>query len=148
APGAEERILRRYGAPSLAFSPAPIHMAKATAECDLVICHAGSGTVGASLLAGRPLVLMPLHLEQSLTARNVVKLGAGVMADDDVQSVSYRRIVTEALRNPVYKEQATSFARRYADFDQNRQIERIAARCGDLLSYAATPRTDSFEPWR
>ena len=148
APGADDRILRRYRTPSLAFSPAPIHMARATAECDLVICHAGSGTVVASLLAGRPLVLMPLHVDQALTARSVVKLGAGLMVDDDSRSVSYRRIVTEALRNPVYKDQATSFARRYADFDQERQIERIAARCGDLLSGAATSRTDSLEPWR
>ena len=138
APGTDERIHRRYRAPSLQFSAAPLQMARVTAECDLVICHGGSGTAVATLLAGRPLVLMPLHPDQSGTARAVVKLGAGVMVAEDDEGTSYRRLLREALE-PACRERAQWFADRYADFDQNRQIEQMAARCSELLGAPTAP---------
>ncbi len=148
ASGADERVLRRHRAPPVAFSPVPVQMARATAECDLVVCHAG-GTVAASLLAGRPLLLMPVHLEQSLTARNVVNLGAGVSVGENPQNTSYRRILTQLLGDSAYREQARSFARRYADFSQDRQLERIAERCEDLIAgRPVMSGSDSVDAWR
>jgi hypothetical protein len=138
APGTDDRIRRRYGAPSLEFAAAPLQMARVTAECDLVVCHGGSGTVVATLLAGRPLLLLPLHPDHSLTARAVVELGAGVMVPEDEVGISYRRLLTEALA-PAYRERARAFADRYADFDQDRQVERMTARCSELLGASIAP---------
>ena len=82
---------------------------------------------------------MPLHPEQSLTARAVVRLGAGVMVAEDDAGASYRRMLREVLANPAYRQSARSFADRYADFDQDRQIEGLAARCSELLGAPVKP---------
>ncbi|HSN17577.1 MAG TPA: glycosyltransferase [Gammaproteobacteria bacterium] len=50
----------------------------AAAKADQVICHGGHGTVSAALLKGRPLLLLPLNLEQRmLAARGFAERHAG-----------------------------------------------------------------------
>jgi hypothetical protein len=66
--------------PGIAYSTAPVDLTAAFIECDLCVCHAGGGTIGQSLLAGVPLLLLPMQTEQELNARAVVRLGAGTMA--------------------------------------------------------------------
>jgi UDP:flavonoid glycosyltransferase YjiC (YdhE family) len=47
------------------------------AECDLTICYAGHGTICVTLLAGKPLLLLPTTVEQYLNGLAVTKIGAG-----------------------------------------------------------------------
>ena len=78
APGLPSSLVRKYTAANTAFSDEPVRMEDARRDCDLVICHAGASTVEASLAAGKPLVLLPQHLEQMMTAKRVEALGACV----------------------------------------------------------------------
>jgi hypothetical protein len=50
--------------PRLIWSHQPVKMTDVADQADLVICHAGHGTLSAMLLAGRPLLLLPKQLEQ------------------------------------------------------------------------------------
>src|SRR5262249_32190414 len=45
--------------------------------CDVVVCHAGSGTMLASLAAGRPLVLLPRGADQFENAAACLRAGVG-----------------------------------------------------------------------
>ena len=46
----------------------------------IVVCHANHGTVVSAALAGKPLPMMPDHLEQALTTRCVEGAGLGCIA--------------------------------------------------------------------
>src|SRR5690606_1471762 len=67
----------RFAAPNLRIVDRPLDMARIGAECDLGISHGSHGTTAALLLAGKPLLILPLHLEMRLTGERVSQLGAG-----------------------------------------------------------------------
>lgn len=50
-------------------SQEPLSMAQAMAEADFALCHAGIGTVAQFVSAGKPLVLLPILVEQHRVAR-------------------------------------------------------------------------------
>ncbi|MDP2794924.1 MAG: hypothetical protein Q8O25_12745, partial [Sulfurisoma sp.] len=67
-PGASRDTLTRFASATLRFSEAPVDIEGARAACELAICHGGHGTTAAMLLAGKPLLLLPMHSEQGMTA--------------------------------------------------------------------------------
>ena len=97
--------------PFIAYSDAPVNLVAALKQADLCVCHAGGGTIGQSLLAGVPLLLLPMQTEQELNARAVARLGAGTMVT--------RRMLPElgaaldrALRDANVRDAARAFAAR------------------------------------
>ena len=69
-------------------------------QADLVITHAGLGTVHAALAAGTPLVCMPGGRDQNDVAARVVAHGAGVRTGQSASAAKLQRVVREALANP------------------------------------------------
>ncbi len=112
-----------------------MNMAEVCEECDLVICHAGHGTIAAALLHGKPLMLLPEHnqLEQILTSRHVAKLHAGLIILTRQEKRDYRGGIQRLLSEPRYTEEAKKFARKYKEFDSAKQLEEIADRCEELM---------------
>ena len=101
--------------------------------------HAGQGATATMLLAasgngdcpraGKPLLLLPLVLEQRLTADAVVRLGAGERAAaNDPAAVGEKLDVM--LGSDGHATAARAFAAKYADFDPAAQVERMAGRGG------------------
>jgi UDP:flavonoid glycosyltransferase YjiC (YdhE family) len=58
----------------------PLDLPRAAAECDIAIGNATHGFTATVLAAGKPQLLLPLVLEQRLTADRVRELGCGVVA--------------------------------------------------------------------
>jgi UDP:flavonoid glycosyltransferase YjiC (YdhE family) len=67
----------------IAVSHRPYDIKRAASECDFGVCHVGHGTTCELLLKGKPLLLLPMHLEQYLTAMRVSEAGAGVVVDGE-----------------------------------------------------------------
>ena len=71
------------------FGPQPPHVLVTTylpqadvlPQCDLVICHAGSGSVVGALAHGRPMVLLPMGADQPANAARAEALGLGRVLD-------------------------------------------------------------------
>lgn len=133
APGLPESLASRYQQPHIKFHRQPVRMKQASEECDLALCHGGAGTVSAMLLAGRPLLLLPMQLEQHLMACRVVELGAALMADQDNANPNYTELIGRLLAEPAYSRQARAFAEKHGDFDQREQSKRIAKRCEEII---------------
>ena len=55
-------------------------------SADVMVTHAGLGSVAAALSFGVPLVCTPIDRDQPLNASRVVSLGAGVLAGEDVSA--------------------------------------------------------------
>lgn len=140
-PGASAAISRKYDRSNVTVWPKPINLPQAGAQCDVAICHAGMGTVTAMLLAGKPLLLLPMHTEQVLTARNVASLGAGLYEYPDAPKPDYSAMITEMLAKGSYQQAASDFAQKYASFVPREHYAQIADRCEHLLREA--PRRGS-----
>ena len=75
-------------------------------ETDLMITHAGMGSVAAAVDAGIPMVCCPYDRDQPLNAERVAALGVGVTAGDDLAAA-----VELVLGDPSFRARARELAR-------------------------------------
>ena len=130
--------------PSIRLARGRLDMMRVARECDLGILHAGQGAAAAMLLAGKPMLQIPLVLEQQLTAEAVQRMGAGEIAKsreiDDM-----RAKLDSMLSTSDYEQSAKTFAKMHLDFDPTSQelgmldqVERILALPAGLARGAST----------
>lgn len=136
--GAARKTLQRYSSPSMAFSLQPLNMDLLSASCDLALCHGGAGTTAAMLLAGKPLMLFPMHMhmEQTMTARRLAALGAAASVMPDALG-QLPRLLKKTLADTALGDAARKFARAHAGYDQQATVQLAADRCEALLNVAA-----------
>jgi len=134
APRIPAQLREKYQSARMTISPEPIRLDAILKDCELGICHAGFGTVSAMLLAGIPLLLLPTQLEQLLTAKRVVTLGMGLLADaEQKKKPDYRELLKRLLSESGFLDAARAFAAKYAKFNQTAQVNAMAARIEKIL---------------
>ncbi|MRW89602.1 hypothetical protein GJ699_06370 [Duganella sp. FT80W] len=116
------------------YAEAPLDLSLTLAQADLCVCHAGEGTLAQSLLAGVPLLMLPTHAEQLLTARSVASSGAGYNAAPLAPDADWRAIVRQLLADDAYRAAARAFATRHASFSQRQMNETMAKQLECLLA--------------
>ena len=131
--GVSEIFIKKYEKPNIKFISHLVNLSTVREEADLIICHAGNGTTCATLLGGKPLLLLPMQLEQFLFAMNVVNYGAGLLVNPESRNHDYTDLIKQLLRNPSFSERARSFALKYKDFNQKAQLESIANRSEEII---------------
>jgi hypothetical protein len=128
--------------PTIHFEDRPLDLRRVAEHCDLAVLNAGHGATAAMLLAGVPVLLVPIHLEQGLLARAAVRNtnGAAVEANpkDGPRLVAALNEMLASL--PQHTAAARAFAARHASFDPREQVERIAGRVEELLASKPSPR--------
>jgi UDP:flavonoid glycosyltransferase YjiC (YdhE family) len=134
APGANPSIVRNHRSQDLRVFGEPVSVSRVVHETDLVICHAGHGTVAMALLRGRPLVMLPHHPEQLINAANVVRYGAGEALAPDSSTARLRRDLRAVLDEPKYTARAEAFAQQYREYRQEDQVRAVTALCAGLLA--------------
>jgi UDP:flavonoid glycosyltransferase YjiC (YdhE family) len=113
----------------LLYAEAPLSLMQTLSEADVCVCHAGEATLAQSLLAGVPVLMLPSHTEQFLTARRVATSGAGYNAALLTPASDWRAVLRPLLNDASYREAARAFAARHQGFDQRQMNETLA----DLL---------------
>ncbi|HEY3859707.1 MAG TPA: nucleotide disphospho-sugar-binding domain-containing protein [Gammaproteobacteria bacterium] len=133
--GAEE-ITKRFQGGNLAFSDRPVDLRAAVTQAEAVVCHSGHGTISAALLAGKPLLLLPLNMEQRMLSARVMQMGAGLaapaLAPEGMQT-KFKRLMAE----PAFTTAARVFAERYAGLKVEEIPERFAALAERLIASEA-----------
>jgi UDP:flavonoid glycosyltransferase YjiC (YdhE family) len=82
-------------------------LSKVLPVCSAVVCHAGSGTMLASLSAGRPLVLLPRGADQFNNAAACLCAGVGrVLQPEQQTSEAIAREVETVLTDGAYRQAA------------------------------------------
>ena len=76
---APAKMVAELRAVGVEVDDAPPPLNEAVSEAAVVIHHGGVATAEAAVTGGRPQVVLPIHLEQFLTARTIVDLGIGRM---------------------------------------------------------------------
>jgi UDP:flavonoid glycosyltransferase YjiC (YdhE family) len=137
-PNAPKKFIEKYSSENLKFVLRPLNMEEVCRDCDLVVCHAGHGTIAVTLLHGKPMVLLPEHgqLEQILIGRHVYKGKLAEMVLTRQKERDYKEKIEKVLSDPQFTEHAKDFSEKYSDFDSQKQIDEIADRCEELISSA------------
>lgn len=136
-PGMTPELALRYSAPHLRFLDQPADLDQMAREADVAITYASLATTTAFLLAGKPLLMFPGHLEQFMVARRVVDMGAGLLVNPEEPPGDLRAALTALLDNPNFRTNAQAFARKYAAFDQQAVIGNLVRRVNELLGQPA-----------
>jgi len=132
-PGITDKVIKENTTEIVNISRDPVDMTYARRECDLAICHAGPGTTMLMLMAGIPLCLLPVNLEQGLTTRRAWEEGAAVTPEPGDKNPDYRKLMTRLIEESSFSERAQAFAQSYADHDQDAELDRMAERCEELM---------------
>jgi hypothetical protein len=134
APGLSPELVSSYQSASLIFTAERIDLGKLAGQCDVGICHANHGTSSALLMAGIPLLLLPIQLEHFLTALNIQKMGAGLVVHPDAPAKDYALPLRRLLSEPEFIKHAQMFAEKYSQTSQQEQVGNIADRCEELIA--------------
>lgn len=131
--GISPSVREGFAGPTLYFSDQLMDMARTMQDCDLTVLNAGHGTTAAALMAGKPCLLFPLHIEQYLLAKQVERLGAGRIAPlRDLQAI--QTILQDMLGSERYSERAQAFAKQHARTPPESRVCDIVNRIEELLS--------------
>ncbi|MBL8349027.1 MAG: hypothetical protein JNL87_01820 [Burkholderiaceae bacterium] len=115
------------------YATGPVDLTQAFAEARLAVCHAGQATVVQALLAGVPLLLLPMQAEQFLMSRQVERTGAAINAAMRPRPTDFGALVDALLTDPAPRQAAQTFARRHAGFDHATQVSDLLDRIEAML---------------
>lgn len=132
-PDAPAQTLERFAAPSLVFCRTPLDLEQTAATADAAVTYASLATTTRFLLAGKPLLLLPFHLEQYLMARRVEEMGAGLLADPERPADDLPQKLERIVFDPVFAGNAAAFAAKYAAFPQAVVVGNLARRIEEIL---------------
>ena len=95
-------------------------------HCSAVITHGGHGTVMKALIAGVPLVLVPLGRDQPDNAARVVYAGAGIRLRKNTTVSALRTAISRVIDDPRYRAAARTMAARLAaERDDDRAVDEL-----------------------
>ena len=123
APNASS-VATSFDSDSLSVCDRPLDIKQISQQCDLAILNAGHNTTLQMLLAGKPILAIPLSGEQHLVAQNIVRLNAGVCVSPHEyhQAVASLQLMLGENRFAIG---AQSFAEKYADIRRERHVQRV-----------------------
>ena len=134
--GAGAAARKALESPTVHLAERRLDIARAAAECDVAVLNGGHGVVCEMLLAGKPVLAVPLVLEQQMTGEALRRLGAGESAPPrrgEPWEWTGRAKLEAVLNDGSCAEGARRFADRYAKFDRAAQREAMLGRAAGLL---------------
>jgi UDP:flavonoid glycosyltransferase YjiC (YdhE family) len=133
--GIDGRTRKQYESETLRFESERLDPGAVAAECDVAILNANHGSASGMLLAGKPLLQIPLFAEQRLLAEAICRTGAAKLLSaarskrDDVEQA-----LDQLLSQERFEKAASQFAMRYATFDPARQRSEMLDAIYKLLA--------------
>ena len=133
--GFDDEFVKKYSSATLIVSNRPVDNEAAAAWCDFAILNSTHASVAVMLRAGKPILCLPLQLEQLLMSRRIVdlKMGGTVVARDAKSYKLGLKLMGE--RFPALSIQAQKFAARYRDYNPTTVLKSVT----DLIEKLALP---------
>jgi len=131
--GIPPALQRRYESTTLRFVAKRLDPNKAAQRCDVGLTNATFGTTSLLLQAGKPVLTVPLVLEQAILAQVVQRLGVGLEVSFSTQG-KVPSCVNAVLEGAHFAARAGELARSWSDFDAAHQEPAMLQRMRELLS--------------
>ena len=90
AAGIEPPLRARFESPMMRFASERLDLAAVGAACDLAILNGGHTATCLMLLAGKPVMTVPLNLEQAYNGSSAAKLDAAIFWKIAIRNPSAR----------------------------------------------------------
>ena len=121
--GINSDFQKKHCSQYLYFSSKLYDQLKILNDCELTITN-GTGTATESLLAGKPVLMLPTNLEQLMTAYRVQEIGAGLYthASNPVKLESKLKML---LESDSFKIEAINFASKYSPFERQASLDKM-----------------------
>lgn len=132
APGVAQASVRKHSTQNIAFSPLPLRMSEVVPDSDVLICHAG-GSTDIALCYGKPVLQLPMQMEQMMTSQRTAALGAGLYLPFEGNPGELSHLLKRLLEDPAFGKAAKAFADHYRDQDDARNVVALLAMCEELL---------------
>jgi len=132
-PQIDDSFRQQLKAPTLRVESQPLDLHAVARGCDLAILNGNYASTVCIMLGGKPTLQIPVHLEQTIFAKRVSALGAGLDVDaSKIHQVAgaLQRLLTQDR----FAAAARQFGQRYRDFDPHAQLERIVERIERLTT--------------
>lgn len=125
----------KWETPTLRLSREPFNLPSAAQACDLAILHATATSTFTFLIAGKPTLHLPFHLEQQLTARRIARFRAGLVASTkNTEELEHKLMLL--IDNPGGFPGAAKIAEKYARANWKRMHDEMLAK---MLSHLPPP---------
>lgn len=139
-PDASKYELSRFRGPRVQITREPLHLQMALSYADAVINYGSSGVLSATLLAGKPQLMLPTDREKLMFSHRVVRQGAGItqhMGQSDL-----RPSIDQLLSDAALAVSAQQIASRYSAHQLDHQREVFL----DQLLHGARPAATQERP--
>lgn len=120
-PGASRQLVLHFSWGNMRVTPEPLRMSQMAAQCTLAVCHGGAGTSAAMLLAGKPLLLLPMQMEQAMTAQRLAR--QGVACAVTIEAVAQLpQLLRQVMDDTALAQAAQAFAQRHQHYQLHTTI--------------------------
>ncbi len=133
-PDIDPALRERMAAPHLVFAAGPVDLTAASRQAAAAVTYASLSTTTRFLLAGKPVLLLPWHLEQFMLARRVEAMGAGLFVDPEQPADDLSQKLQRVVGDPSFAGNARGFARKYAAFPQEVVVANLVRRIEEIVS--------------
>lgn len=131
-PGLSSELKQQLENDRLTFASGPVDLIRTARESDIGVTYSSLSTTTAFLMAGKPLLLLPSHLEQFLLARRVSQMEAGWVVDPEQPAADLVAVLNTLHQDSRYRTNAQAFAKRYAAFSQEQVVHNLVRRIESL----------------
>ena len=137
--GALPALGQKYQGTRVSFSDRPVDVEAAVAGSDLCVCHGSFNTAMNILRGGKPMLLLPMQLEQFLLASKIERLGAAGVVHPEAQPLDIAGALALALQNRSLPQAARAFALKHREPPVDTIMERAASRIEALARTQGKP---------
>ncbi len=134
APGLDPAQAAAHCSATVRVFPNTLRLDTLLADADLCVSHGGPGLAARALVAGVPMALVPMQLEQYLVGMRLVRAGVAQMLAPDAPSADLRGWIAGAVADARMREAARKHAKVHAGYRfeeaPGRTARRIAAALG------------------
>jgi UDP:flavonoid glycosyltransferase YjiC (YdhE family) len=133
-PGLEPREAAAASSDRMRVIAAPVNLDLVLGSATLCVCHAGPGLAARALVAGVPMALLPLQLEQFLIARRLVGSGNAEMSSPDETAPDFKAWFARVLVEPRLREAAARLAATHRGYSFEAATRRAAERIAQVAT--------------
>lgn len=125
-PGISDEQVAAYSSQRFQIVSEPLKLGSLLPEMDLAITHGGHGLAGAFLIHGVPTLTVPTNIEQWMMANRLIGFGIGKQITRNRVKMDFAGSLKRMIDHPTFNEKAQTIAKRYAGYDPDRVVQRIA----------------------
>jgi len=129
----DEQKLAALASPTFHYSQQPVNLQALMQQADLMINHGNSGSSQMCIMQGKPLLTLPIHLEQLQTSLTVHQLGLGRLMQKPESAAQLATTIANMAEGTALQNNVRAYATRNQSLTRSAFSVTIADQCDAVL---------------